>query len=114
MTLDISKMGFAFATKRVAEEGRKVKFMYRESPDHPDDSGWRFFCGEESQEYVDDPENTGIFSVGVIAKADPAAYTELGSLQTLNARCWSQPTLSNGRIYGRDEKGGMYCVDVRK
>lgn len=72
MSLDISKMGFAFSTKLVAEEGRKVKFMYRESPDHPDDSGWRFFCGEESQEYVDDPDNTGIFSVSVIAEANPS------------------------------------------
>ena len=71
MTVDTTKMGFAFATNRVTKEGRRVRFMYRESPDHPDDSGWRFFAGDESQEYVDDPENSGIHAVSVIAQADP-------------------------------------------
>lgn len=65
-------MRHAFATKLVAEQGRKVKFMYRESPDHPDDSGWHFFCGEESQEYVDDPKNSSVYAVSVIAKIDPS------------------------------------------
>jgi hypothetical protein len=59
MGSDTSAMGTAFATKLVAEQSRKVKFMYRESPSGPDDSGWHFFCGEEPQEYVDDPNNTG-------------------------------------------------------
>ncbi len=64
-------MGSAFATKRVAHERRKVCFMYREDPAREDDSGWKFFCGDEPQEYVDDPENVGIYSVSTIAEIDP-------------------------------------------
>lgn len=72
MSSAVSKLGNAFATKLVAEQGHKVKFMYRESTDSPDDSGWHFFSGEEAQEYVDDPDNTGVYALSVIAEIDPA------------------------------------------
>ncbi|MCH9693421.1 MAG: DUF2185 domain-containing protein [Gammaproteobacteria bacterium] len=35
------------------------------------DSGWRFFTGEETQEYIDDLNNTGIYEVNTIANYDP-------------------------------------------
>lgn len=70
--MNSSSLGYAFATKLVAEQGRKVKFMYREFTDRPDDSGWHFFCGEESQEHVDDPEHTGVYLVSQIAEIDPS------------------------------------------
>ena len=72
MSSNIPKLGYAFATKLVVEQGRKVKFMYRESSNSPDDTGWHFFSGEESQEYVDDPKNTGIYAVSTIADIDPS------------------------------------------
>lgn len=62
----------AFASKRVAEKGRKVRFMYRENPQHPGDSGWKFFSGDEPQEYVDDPNNVGEYPLETIARIDPA------------------------------------------
>lgn len=71
MTTDVSKMGTAFATKRVAEERRRVRFMYREDPERDDDSGWKFFSGDEEQDYVDDPDNVGIYAVATIAEIDP-------------------------------------------
>ena len=46
--------------------------MYREKADRPEDSGWRFFSGEETQEYIDDPNNTMIYDVNTIANYDPA------------------------------------------
>ena len=76
MGSDTSAMGTAFATKLVAEQSRKVKFMYRESPSGPDDSGWHFFCGEEPQEYVDDPNNTGTYPVSLIVQIDPSVASE--------------------------------------
>lgn len=62
----------AFATKRVAEEGRKVRFMYREDPRGPGDSGWKFFSGDEPQEYVDDPRNVGEYPLESITNVDPS------------------------------------------
>ena len=50
--------GGCFATDMITVEGRKVGYMYREKPDFAEDSGWRFFSGTESQEYLDDPAKT--------------------------------------------------------
>jgi hypothetical protein len=46
--------------------------MYRQEPENSQDSGWRFFSGEETQAYVDDPGNFEIYDVNTIANYDPA------------------------------------------
>jgi hypothetical protein len=56
-----ASIGFVIATKRIAEDEHKVCFMYRETPIDPQDSGWRLFSGDESQEYVNNPDNSGIY-----------------------------------------------------
>ena len=43
------------ATNRITVEGCKVGYCYREEPDGGWDSGWRFPAGDESDEYMDDP-----------------------------------------------------------
>ena len=63
--------GACFATNLVAEEGHEVGYMYRQAPQHETDSGWVFTAGTESQEYLDDPENTAIYDVNTIANLDP-------------------------------------------
>jgi hypothetical protein len=65
-------MGGCFATDKIIVEGMKVGYMYREVPDEPMDSGWRFFSGTETQEYVDDPYNTMMYNVNTIANYDKA------------------------------------------
>ncbi|MDJ0838716.1 MAG: PQQ-like beta-propeller repeat protein [Acidobacteriota bacterium] len=40
----------------------------------------------------------------VLVEATPKAYTEKGSMQVLTGRCWTQPTLSNGVLYVRNNK----------
>ncbi len=62
--------GACFATDMITVEGRKVGYMYREKPDSAEDSGWRFFSGKESQEYLDDPSHTAIYDVNTIANYD--------------------------------------------
>ena len=68
----IPNMGACFATDRITVDGMKVGYMYREEPDKDVDSGWRFFSGDESQEYADNPENTSIYAVNTICNYDPA------------------------------------------
>ena len=47
--------------------------MYREEPAHSQiaDSGWRFFAGDESEEYTADPSNLEIYDINTIANYDP-------------------------------------------
>lgn len=64
------KIGFALAPKNLVDNKCKVRFMYREQPDNEQDSGWRFFSGDETDEYVNDPGNIGLYDVSTIAQID--------------------------------------------
>jgi hypothetical protein len=59
------------ATDRITVDGLKVGYMYREKPDYDGDSGWRFTAGDESDEYMDDPVNSGIYDLNTICNDDP-------------------------------------------
>ena len=59
------------ATNRITVEGCKVGYCYREEPDGGWDSGWRFTAGDESEAYMDDPNNAGIYKLNTICNDDP-------------------------------------------
>jgi hypothetical protein len=67
----VQPMGGCFITDRVTVDGLKIGYMYRELPDRPEDSGWRFFSGDESQEYINDLSHTGVYEVNTAANYDP-------------------------------------------
>lgn len=52
-------LGGCLATDMITVDGMPVRFMYRERPDNDLDSGWRFFAGGETDEYIDNPANSG-------------------------------------------------------
>ncbi|HWA99909.1 MAG TPA: PQQ-binding-like beta-propeller repeat protein [Pirellulales bacterium] len=49
----------------------------------------------------------------VIADADPGKFHELARARVLDGRCWTVPTLANGRLYCRDAVGDLVCLDLR-
>ena len=59
------------ASNRITVEGCKVGCCYREQPDGGWDSGWRFTAGDESEAYMDDPNNAGIYKLNTICNDDP-------------------------------------------
>jgi hypothetical protein len=63
--------GGCFATDLITVDGRKVGYMYREEPRNDQESGWVFTAGQESQAYMDDAGNHGIYDVNTIANYDP-------------------------------------------
>lgn len=69
----IPNMGGCFATDRITVDGAPIGYMYREQPDKGFfDSGWRFFAGDESEEYSDNPDNFAIYDLNTICNYDPA------------------------------------------
>jgi len=48
----------------------------------------------------------------VIVAADPDGFKALARAQILGSKCWTAPVLANGRVYLRNEKGDVACVDV--
>lgn len=83
--------GSCLATDHITVDGLPVGFMYREAPDGPSDSGWRFFSGKESQDYVDNARNIELYDVNTIANYDPSIIPFLKS--------------SIGIAYNRGENG---------
>jgi hypothetical protein len=69
--------GGCYATDMITVEGQKVGYMYREKPDFPEDSGWRFFSGKESKDYLEDANHTAIYDVNTIANYDPGIISLL-------------------------------------
>lgn len=61
---DLARNEACIASDRITVDGRPVGFMFR------DYSGWNFFAGDESQEYVDDAGNLGLYSLNTIANYD--------------------------------------------
>ena len=69
--------GSCFASDRITVDGRPVGFMYRDPPRDDADSGWTFLSGDETQEYLDEPTNLGVYNVNTIANYDPTIVSHL-------------------------------------
>lgn len=66
----MDNFGFVLATKMLVDNKRKVRFMYHEKTTNPQDSGWRFFCGDEDDDYVNNPDNIAIYDINTILEID--------------------------------------------
>jgi len=49
----------------------------------------------------------------IIAEATPQRYVELSRAKVLEGKCWLPPVLCRGRIYCRDHRGTLACLDMR-
>ena len=67
----IPSIGAAIATDMIMVNGNKVDYMSRQQPEREDDSGWMFYGGGETQEYIDNPNNMAIYDVNTVANYDP-------------------------------------------
>jgi outer membrane protein assembly factor BamB len=47
------------------------------------------------------------------AAASPQGFTPISRVQVLGGRCWTVPVLANGRLYCRNAKGDLLCLDVK-
>jgi outer membrane protein assembly factor BamB len=50
----------------------------------------------------------------LVVPASPDGFKPSARAQVLGGKCWTAPILSNGRIYCRNSRGEIACVDVRK
>ncbi len=49
----------------------------------------------------------------VVGTVSPQGFTEIKRRNILSNRCWTAPTISNGRLYARDAQGVVVCVNLR-
>ncbi|MGV1684230.1 DUF2185 domain-containing protein [Sphingopyxis sp. NJF-3] len=62
--------GGCIASDRITIDGLPVRFMYRQQPHNPQDSGWAFLSGTEDDAYMNDAANHDIYDVNTIANCD--------------------------------------------
>jgi len=61
-----------FVTDRISVDGCRVGWCYREEPAEGfPDSGWRFFSGDESEDYIADISHTEVVDLNTACNYDP-------------------------------------------
>ncbi len=48
-----------------------------------------------------------------IVRANPGRFELISRTQAIGGKCWTSPILANGRLYVRNAKGDLVCLDVR-
>ena len=89
----------ALVTARVARGDAQVRWMYRQEPANPGDSGWRVFAGDETDSEANDPENVVIVPLRDLTAAD----ADLESLLRTPAPC----------AFERQHDGGFTAVEYQ-
>jgi hypothetical protein len=63
----IEQKGYCYASDMITVDGNKVGYMHREAREDEDDSGWRFYSGDETEEYVENEHHFMMFDLNYIA-----------------------------------------------
>jgi outer membrane protein assembly factor BamB len=48
----------------------------------------------------------------VLAEASPAGYREIGAAQVIEGRAFTAPVFANGRVFVRNTKGDVVCLEL--
>ena len=91
----MNNFGYVLATKMLVDNRRKVRFMYHEEGTSSY-SGWCFFCGDEDQAHVDNPDNLGIYDVDTIIAIDESIVPYLEA--------------APGTAYEREDENAAFVV----
>lgn len=73
----VSPEQLCFVTEQVLNGGHTMGWCYREEPQFPEDSGWRFLAGHETAEYLSDLSNLKCVSLTVMYYLDNEILTFL-------------------------------------
>ena len=66
-----------YVTDRVLYDGQRIGCLYREAPLDEDDSGWRIFSGDESDDYLNDDDHFAYVSLGAVLNRDDSVLALL-------------------------------------
>ena len=80
----IDETGACIVSNQILFDGKKVGYMYRENPSvEYNDTGWRFFSGDETDEYCNNPENFNIVELNTLCNYDNSVINLLKSKITV-------------------------------
>ncbi len=91
-------LGYGIVSKAVSEQGQAIGFLYREAPVFEHDSGWRFFAGDESDEYAAHPDNFTVCPMADIS----AKHPEVAALLSVGEGAWEWDDEQEGFVPAAD------------
>lgn len=50
----------------------------------------------------------------VFAMSNPEKFEEINRYQAIGGRCWTMPVLANGKLYLRNARGDLFCINLNK
>lgn len=68
----IKNAGGCIITKSIYNGTSKLKWLFRENSTNPSDNGWRAIGDNDTQEYLDNPDNSLVVDFNTLAKIEPA------------------------------------------
>ena len=83
----IRDAGFAVVSRKIVERTGNIKWLFREVPVTPQDSGWRVLSDRDTAECLDDAKNLAIVDFNDLCNLEPAC---IGS-----TTCRSAPTFNS-------------------
>lgn len=66
----IDNGGYCIVSNKISVDSNKIGYCYKEKVKNETDSGWRFFAGDEDDNYCNNPENFNIFDINTICNYD--------------------------------------------
>jgi hypothetical protein len=77
---DVSVLSdLCFVTQALMDESGELGVMYRDEAESSDVSGWEFFTGRESADYLEDADNVSMCEVAFVAERFPAIIPHLNA-----------------------------------
>lgn len=71
----IKNAGGVIITKSIYQGTSKLKWLFREESVNPSDNGWRAIGDNDTQEYLDNPENSMVVDFNTLANIEPAVLS---------------------------------------
>ena len=64
--------GGAIVSRKIVERTGNIKWLNRDAPLAPEDSGWRVLSDRDTGEYLDDPKNMTVVDFNDLCDIEPA------------------------------------------
>lgn len=75
MAVFIENAGGVIITKSIYQGTSKLKWFFREESVNPSDNGWRAIGDNDTQEYLNNPENSMVVDFNTLANIEPAVLS---------------------------------------
>lgn len=64
--------GKCVVSKNIIENNGRLKWCFREYPVNEEDNGWRFLSDIDTEDFINDSKNMGIYSFNDLVEFEPA------------------------------------------